>query len=167
MLPADCIPEPWRCGGDLTSATVSRFGGDYRVIAAQRTVYEVLETGAARFGIYRSDPQPSVQALADVRAAAGYLLAYTTPADIDQIVGVGRPGRSAPDGAIEGFWDGPLRRGDLRFRCRRNVFRTKAGLAAAVDNRMYFYNHERRHSAPGMRSPIDYEHTLKATTEAS
>jgi len=59
------------------------------------------------------------------------------------------------------------RRGDLRFRCPKNVFRTKAGLVAAVDNRMRFYDHECRHSAPGMRSPIDYEHTLKAATEAS
>jgi hypothetical protein len=57
--------------------------------------------------------------------------------------------------------------GDLRFRCPRNVFRTKAGLVAAVDNRVHFYNDERRHSAPGMRSPIDYEHTLKAAREAS
>jgi putative transposase len=47
------------------------------------------------------------------------------------------------------------------------VFRTEAGLAAAVENRMHFYNPERMHSALGMRSPIDYEHTLKAATEAS
>jgi transposase InsO family protein len=49
----------------------------------------------------------------------------------------------------------------------RHVFGTKAELVAAVDNWMNFYNHERRHSAIGMRSPINYEHTLNATTEAS
>lgn len=59
------------------------------------------------------------------------------------------------------------RRGDLRFRCTRNVFGTKAGLIAAVDNRMHFFNHERTYSALGMCSAIDYEHTLKAATEAS
>jgi putative transposase len=32
---------------------------------------------------------------------------------------------------------------------------------------MNFYNHERRHSAIGMRSPINYEHSLKAAPEAS
>ena len=49
----------------------------------------------------------------------------------------------------------------------RHVFRTKAELVAGVDNWMHFYNHERRHSAIGMRSPINYEHTLKAAPEAS
>ena len=49
----------------------------------------------------------------------------------------------------------------------RHVFATKAELIAAVDNWMYFYNHERGHSAIGMRSPINYEYTLKATPEAS
>lgn len=49
----------------------------------------------------------------------------------------------------------------------RNVFATFTELVAGVDNWMNFYNHRRRHSAIGMRSPIDYEHQLKARTEAS
>jgi len=49
----------------------------------------------------------------------------------------------------------------------RHTYATKAELIAAVDNWMYFYNNERRHSAIGMRSPIDYERSLTATTEAS
>jgi putative transposase len=49
----------------------------------------------------------------------------------------------------------------------RHAFATRAELIAAVDNWMRFYNHRRRHSAIGMLSPIDYEHTLKAATEAS
>jgi putative transposase len=32
---------------------------------------------------------------------------------------------------------------------------------------MHFYNDERRHSAIGMRPPINYEHSLKATPQAS
>ena len=48
----------------------------------------------------------------------------------------------------------------------RHAFATKVELIAAVDNWMLFYNHQRRHSAIGMLSPIDYEHKLKAT-EAS
>ena len=35
----------------------------------------------------------------------------------------------------------------------RRTFRTKTELIAAVDNWMHFYNHERRNSAIGMRSP--------------
>ncbi|WP_372515492.1 integrase core domain-containing protein [Mycobacterium intermedium] len=49
----------------------------------------------------------------------------------------------------------------------RHAFAKKAELVAAVDNWMIFYNNDRRHSALGMRSPIDYERTLRATTEAS
>jgi putative transposase len=49
----------------------------------------------------------------------------------------------------------------------RHVLETKAELVAAVGNWMNCYNHERRHSALGMRSPIDYEHTPKAAPEAS
>ena len=49
----------------------------------------------------------------------------------------------------------------------RHAFATKLELIAAVDNWMRFYNDRRRHSAIGMLSPIDYEQTLKASTEAS
>jgi putative transposase len=49
----------------------------------------------------------------------------------------------------------------------RHTYAAKAELIAAVDNWMYFYNNQRRHSAIGMLSPIDYEQTLKAVTEAS
>ena len=48
----------------------------------------------------------------------------------------------------------------------RHLLATKSELIAAVDN-WIFYNHERRHSALGMRPPIDYGHALNATTEAS
>ncbi len=49
----------------------------------------------------------------------------------------------------------------------RHAIATKAELIAAVDNWMFFYNHERRHSSIGMRSPITYERTLSVTLEAS
>lgn len=49
----------------------------------------------------------------------------------------------------------------------RHTYATKAELIAAVDNWMQFYNNQRRHSAIGMCSPIDYEQTLKVVTEAS
>ena len=49
----------------------------------------------------------------------------------------------------------------------RHTFATKMELIAAVDNWMFFYNNQRRHSSIGMLAPIDYEQTLKAATEAS
>ncbi|WP_432421552.1 IS3 family transposase [Nocardia brasiliensis] len=49
----------------------------------------------------------------------------------------------------------------------RRSYATRAELVAAVDNWMHFYNHQRRHSAIGMLSPIAYEQSLKPATEAS
>jgi transposase InsO family protein len=45
----------------------------------------------------------------------------------------------------------------------RHVYATKTELIAAVDNWMTFYNHERRHSAIGMRAPT---HQLRALAES-
>jgi putative transposase len=49
----------------------------------------------------------------------------------------------------------------------RHTFAMKAELVGAVDNWMRYYNHQRRHSAIGMRSPVIYERTLNLTLEAS
>ncbi|MCA2281523.1 IS3 family transposase, partial [Mycobacterium avium] len=49
----------------------------------------------------------------------------------------------------------------------RHTFATKAELIAAVDNWMRFYNHQRRHSSIGQRSPITYERSLTVTLKAS
>src|ERR1700687_4775039 len=48
----------------------------------------------------------------------------------------------------------------------RHTYATRTELIAGVDNWMNYYNNERRHSAIGMRSPMDYEHTLKVNPEA-
>jgi hypothetical protein len=49
------------------------------------------------------------------------------------------------------------------------VFRTKSELIVAVAELMRFsiIKKERRHLAIGMRSPIDWKHTLKAAPVAS
>ena len=44
----------------------------------------------------------------------------------------------------------------------RHVYATKTELIASVDNWLGFYNSNRRHSAIGMRSPNDYERSLRA-----
>jgi transposase InsO family protein len=49
----------------------------------------------------------------------------------------------------------------------RHAFATKAELVAAVDNWIVWYNHQRRHSAIGMLSPIRYEHSLTGTAKAA
>ncbi len=49
----------------------------------------------------------------------------------------------------------------------RHVCATKAELVAAVDKWMHFYNDRRRHSVIGMLSPIAYEQSLNAATQAA
>ena len=72
---------PVRCGGDLTATAVTRLSDSHPGMTAQRTVYDVIDAGAARFGIYRTQPAPGTRALADIRAVAGRILDSLAAAD--------------------------------------------------------------------------------------
>jgi len=68
---------------------------------------------------------------------------------------MGRPG-SALDNAVIESWHSTL-----EFELRsRETFATRAAARAAVAAWIEDYNHERRHSALGMVSPVDYERAL-------
>jgi len=70
---------------------------------------------------------------------------------------MGRVG-SALDNAVIESWHSTL-----EFELRRlEQFPTKAAARTAVVAWIEDYNSQRRHSALGMRSPIDYEHTSTA-----
>lgn len=49
----------------------------------------------------------------------------------------------------------------------RHIFATMSELVAAVDKWMHFYNTQRRHSVIGMLSPVAYEQSLEAATQAA
>jgi putative transposase len=68
---------------------------------------------------------------------------------------MGRPG-SALDNAVIESWHSTLE-WELRS---LHKFATKAEARAAVAAWIEDYNHDRRHSALGMRSPVDYERSL-------
>ena len=68
---------------------------------------------------------------------------------------MGRPG-SALDNAVIESWHSTL---EWELRSLR-TFATKAEAGAAVAAWIEDYNHERRHSALGMMSPVDYERSL-------
>ena len=68
---------------------------------------------------------------------------------------MGRPG-SAPDTAVIGSWHSTL---EFELRSLRS-FATRAAARTAVAAWIEDYNHVRRHSALGMRSPVDYERSL-------
>jgi putative transposase len=68
---------------------------------------------------------------------------------------MGRPG-SALDNAVIESWHSTL---EFELRSLQK-FATKAEARAAVAAWIEDYNHDRRHSALGMRSPVDYERSL-------
>ncbi len=68
---------------------------------------------------------------------------------------MGRPG-SALDNAVIESWHSTL---EWELRSLRK-FATRAEARAAIAAWIEDYNHERRHSALGMRSPVDYERSL-------
>ena len=68
---------------------------------------------------------------------------------------MGRPG-SALDNAVIESWHSTL---EFQLRSLRK-FAAKAEARAAVAAWIEDYNHDRRHSALGMRSPVDYERSL-------
>ncbi len=65
---------------------------------------------------------------------------------------MGRPGPALDNAVIESWHS------TLEFELRsRSKFATRAAARAAVAAWIEDYNHVRRHSALGMRSPVDYE----------
>lgn len=92
--PIDLIPHPGsctapstdiagraqpRCAADLTTATTHTFPIDHPVLVSQRIINDAIDEGTATFGIYRDHPATTAQALTDIRAVAGRVLAYASP----------------------------------------------------------------------------------------
>jgi putative transposase len=70
---------------------------------------------------------------------------------------MGRPG-SALDNAVIESWHSTL---EFELRSVEH-FAAKAAARARVPAWIHDYNHNRRHSALGMRSPADYEQAIAA-----
>lgn len=66
-----------RCGADLSHAATIVLPGDHPALRAQRLLDDLVDTGKAAFGVYATQPQPAVAALADIRAIAGRAIAHT------------------------------------------------------------------------------------------
>ena len=72
---------PQRCGTELATAPTVQLRHGHPTLTAQRTITELIDSGAATFGIYHRHGTAAVEALADIRAVAGRILAYATPDD--------------------------------------------------------------------------------------
>ena len=100
---------PQRCGADLAAAPTVRLGPGHPTIAAQHLIGQVIDSGAATFGIYHDHTTTAAEALADIRAVAGRILASATaedwrrvlPADLDAAYTAVRQRRRASAGGVE------------------------------------------------------------------
>lgn len=77
---------PARCGAALTDTVAAHYDDDHPLVAAQRTVYDVIERGVGDFGAYQTAHQPGRAVLADIRALAGRILAYATANELDRLI---------------------------------------------------------------------------------
>ncbi|UNB52868.1 TniQ family protein [Mycolicibacterium sp. YH-1] len=72
---------PQRCGVNLAAVPAVRLGQGHPTIAAQHLIRQVIDSGAATFGIYHDNTVPAADALADIRAVAARILASATAED--------------------------------------------------------------------------------------
>ncbi|MFF1795828.1 hypothetical protein ACFVXQ_16675 [Kitasatospora sp. NPDC058263] len=69
------------CGFDLIKTRTLRLPAGHPTLTAQDRLLEVIESGTAAFGAYTASPQPAHDALVDIRAVGGRVLA-DLPADV-------------------------------------------------------------------------------------
>lgn len=69
------------CGQDLSEARTLRLPTGHPALAAQRLIFEVIESGAG-YGVYGSLPQPAAAVLSDVRVIARKILADLPAGDL-------------------------------------------------------------------------------------
>lgn len=73
---------PARCDADLTAMTTLQLPDAHPALIAQRTITDLFDSATATFGIYRERPVAGPDALADIRAVAGRVLAYANDSEL-------------------------------------------------------------------------------------
>lgn len=81
-LPGSVGRAPARCGADLTEAETLLLGAGHPSLDAQQTIYDIIDTGVAEFGVYAALPQLAQAALTDVRVIAHRVLTHATTAPL-------------------------------------------------------------------------------------
>jgi TniQ len=86
-LPGSVGRAPARCGADLAEADdVVRLPAGHLCLKAQQTIYDIIETGTADFGVYTHSPQSAQAALTDIRIVANRVLAYATTRSLEHVI---------------------------------------------------------------------------------
>ncbi|MGA7815381.1 TniQ family protein, partial [Caballeronia sp.] len=100
-FPGDIVPTPGRCAtpihsaetpsirrcnADLSAVTVARFDEDHPLLAAQRTVYDIIDGSRPHFGVYRHSDYAPVEILNDLCAVAVRVLTYASDEELAKIV---------------------------------------------------------------------------------
>lgn len=85
-LPGSVGRAPVRCGADLAKADAVRLPAGHLCLKAQQTIYDVIDTGTADFGVYAHSPQSAQAALTDIRIVANRVLAYATTKSLGHVI---------------------------------------------------------------------------------
>jgi molybdenum-dependent DNA-binding transcriptional regulator ModE len=119
-----------RCGADLSRAATIILPCDHPVLRVQGLLDDLLDTGKAAFGVYATQPQPALAALADIRAIAGRAIAHnhrnaggpvTAPGSGDPVLA-----------AIRVLAQAEHQRADARARLRPGTMAPPTAASAAV-----------------------------------
>lgn len=65
------------CGADLSTVDVHSVAPSHRSVAAQRTIYDILDRGYAAIGVYASSPRTARDALVDISVLGSRVLAHS------------------------------------------------------------------------------------------
>ena len=75
-------PRHRRCGADLSQAPALQIPPGHPVLAAQQIIDQLIDGDTADFGLYAAAPQPTITALADLRAIAGRVITHALHREI-------------------------------------------------------------------------------------
>ncbi|MBB4854032.1 hypothetical protein HNP40_001412 [Mycobacteroides chelonae] len=73
---------PARCAANLAAAATPVFTREHPVLAAQRTIRTIIETGTTELAVYAQRPVRAAQILTDIRAVASRILAHRSGQDL-------------------------------------------------------------------------------------
>ncbi|SKG49746.1 TniQ family protein [Mycobacteroides abscessus] len=77
---------PDRCDCDLSAAPTLLFAPEHPVLAAQRTIRQIIDTGTPQLALYADRPVSAAHVLADIRAVAGRILAHRRHQDLQHVL---------------------------------------------------------------------------------
>lgn len=126
------LPGHCRCGTDLSATLVHRLSPSDEIVAAQQTVYKVIDDGGTRFGVYAdtAGTQTARSALADTAILASRVNNYACEHGFKRIATALRHGADLPSELFDAH--PPKLRFSLWGRAPARSFDTAIGVTLAM-----------------------------------